>query len=54
MERIALSHSKYLQNLKKEETVEPDNTINEIFGNPLDEEDPIINQDTQKIKMSNL
>ena len=50
MERISQSHSRYLQNSKKEETVEPDNIVNEILGNPLDEEDPIINQNKPSTK----
>ena len=37
MERIAQSQSRYLQNLKKEETIEPDNEINKILGSPFDD-----------------
>ena len=37
MERIAQSQSRYLQNLKKEETLEVDNEIEKILGNPFTE-----------------
>ena len=47
MERIALSHSKYLQNSKKEETLETNDEINKILGNPFDEDDPITKQNKQ-------
>ena len=47
MERIAQSQNRYLQNLKKEETVEPNDEINKILGNPFDEDDTITKQNNQ-------
>ena len=47
MERISQSQNKYLQNLKKEETIETNDEINKILGNPFDEDDTITNQNNQ-------
>ncbi len=47
MERIAQSQNRYLQNLKKEETIETNDDINKILGNPFDENDIITNQNNQ-------
>ena len=47
MERIAQSQNRYLQNLKKEETVETNDEVNKILGNPFDEDDIITNQNNQ-------
>ncbi len=44
MERIAQSQNRYLQNLKKEETIETNDDINKILGNPFDENDITTNQ----------
>jgi len=47
LERIAQSQNRYLQNLKKEETVETNDEINKILGNPFDEDDTITKQNNQ-------
>ena len=47
MERIAQSQNRYLQNLKKEKPIETNAEINEILGNPFDENDTITNQNNQ-------